>query len=698
MAIMDYNRELTHLRSYVARFAPHILPGFSKERDAFIAALSANPNPKKKSSRKTNHGESQTPSLESPEVKSTAKAVASTSSGSKISRKATPLARSNVRAQSRPYVRPAPSMPVIDPVAEALWRDSSSEPAATKADIMALLDALPIQPPTQDSQAVIITQPDLSLPLPCAQQEVPVVHIPDTPASDDDMAYETLPSDDNDSEWQTVRSKKVSKNKRKRSAPASPVSNSLPLSQSSDAPAVVESVSGLGLSPRKKLRKKKKAAPSSPSTQTQSASQAQPLPDADMQEVNHNLSFHSTSEVELTQPTQPQGGPPKKERRPPVIVLKDSKRWVNAANEANSKGIGFIRARNISKNSGPGGIAIYTQTAAQYRGWIKILKSGFYTYDPDKKLRVVIKGIPVDIDNDDIKEDLTSQGFPVLEVHRMRRGNDRSPFDAVYVVLEFSSEGKKIFNIERACGLSGLRVETPRKNGRVQQCHNCQFFGHSARFCKLEPRCVKCPGAHATKDCSRTKDSPGPPICCNCKEEHTANYRKCSHAPNNNRKPPQGTRRGPARSSAPARAPASTAPARAAGPPSLPPLPQPSIVDQSPSTAVTANEVGKPQNAWARPRPAAVPAVAPSKPSTCASIILPPSRKENKITSSLPPSQAVSVPVDDMQLACSLAALDITAICNFVQQYKNASSSLERAFIVAHNAMLLSSLDNLVDG
>ncbi|GBP04886.1 Nucleic-acid-binding protein from transposon X-element [Eumeta japonica] len=87
---------------------------------------------------------------------------------------------------------------------------------------------------------------------------------------------------------------------------------------------------------------------------------------------------------------------------------------------------------------------------------------------------------------------------------------------------------KKLCNV---CGLSGILVEAPYKKRVPGQCHRCQMYGHAAANCYAQPRCVKCLVPHWTKDCERSKESGGKPSCCNCGQDHTANYGGCPEAP-----------------------------------------------------------------------------------------------------------------------------------------------------------------------
>ena len=42
---------------------------------------------------------------------------------------------------------------------------------------------------------------------------------------------------------------------------------------------------------------------------------------------------------------------------------------------------------------------------------------------------------------------------------------------------------------------------------RIQQCFNCQAFGHQAKACKALTRCGRCAGEHQSKACPKTNPS-----------------------------------------------------------------------------------------------------------------------------------------------------------------------------------------------
>ncbi|GBP63762.1 Nucleic-acid-binding protein from transposon X-element [Eumeta japonica] len=193
--------------------------------------------------------------------------------------------------------------------------------------------------------------------------------------------------------------------------------------------------------------------------------------------------------------------------------------------------INYSRAQNTSQ-----GIKIITNTIEDFRKLNSyLIKSNipFHTFalEEERKIKAVIKGVPIEIETEAVKEDLERQGYPVTAVHRMHR-RDGTALGLVLAILERCDQARDIFkNLYNVCGLSGIKAEAPYKRGMPGQCHRCQLYGHAAANCYAQPRCVKCLVPHWTRDCDRNKESGGEPSCCNCGQNHTANYGGCPVAP-----------------------------------------------------------------------------------------------------------------------------------------------------------------------
>ncbi|GBP24118.1 Probable RNA-directed DNA polymerase from transposon BS [Eumeta japonica] len=194
--------------------------------------------------------------------------------------------------------------------------------------------------------------------------------------------------------------------------------------------------------------------------------------------------------------------------------------------------INYSKAMRVAEDK----IKITVPDVETFRSLNKYLienKVQFHTYalEEERKLKVVIRGVPEDICTDDIKSDLVNQGFPVVAVYRITR-RDGFSTGLVLAVLPKTDEARAISrNLSKVCGLSGIRVEAPHKRGVPSQCYHCQRYGHASANCHVQPRCVKCLFPHWTSECSRSKELGDKPACVNCGQEHTANYGGCPKAP-----------------------------------------------------------------------------------------------------------------------------------------------------------------------
>lgn len=92
------------------------------------------------------------------------------------------------------------------------------------------------------------------------------------------------------------------------------------------------------------------------------------------------------------------------------------------------------------------------------------------------------------------------------------------------VTFDSKEDVKKIYNIKHILH-SIVKVEPVKLSNLIPQCKICQAFGHTKNYCGKEPRRVKCSGKHSTIDCKKLSDQK--PKCCNCGQDHPANYRGC---------------------------------------------------------------------------------------------------------------------------------------------------------------------------
>lgn len=220
-----------------------------------------------------------------------------------------------------------------------------------------------------------------------------------------------------------------------------------------------------------------------------------------------------------------------KEPRAPPIVLREISNWMTILKEIHLHRINFLSAHTTNDS-----IRIIPASVDDFRKLIKLFDDKHYVYHKyplaeEKTLKIVLRGIPVQIATDHISSDLIDQGITPIKVARMT-GRNKAPMPLVFV--EVNRDQKQIFSIKHVCSLS-VRIETLRRPSDISQCHRCQTFRHSQKNCRAHPKCVKCAGEHLSADCPKRPDARLK--CANCGGEHTASYKGCPKFPKRPTKP-----------------------------------------------------------------------------------------------------------------------------------------------------------------
>lgn len=160
----------------------------------------------------------------------------------------------------------------------------------------------------------------------------------------------------------------------------------------------------------------------------------------------------------------------------------------------------------------------------------KRIQFSCYPVEDDTVIKVVIRGLPVDIDMNDVKGYLIDENFPVTHVSQLtrRRRGEVTKHPLFMATLTKSAQAKRIYQLPFILNMK-VKIETYRGRGGAIQCHRCQQFNHTQRTCNNDPRCLKCAGNHLTNTCLKSKNLPA--TCANCGGDHTANFPGCIHYP-----------------------------------------------------------------------------------------------------------------------------------------------------------------------
>lgn len=154
------------------------------------------------------------------------------------------------------------------------------------------------------------------------------------------------------------------------------------------------------------------------------------------------------------------------------------------------------------------------------------LKIKFYTYQikSERAHKVVIRQIHASVQPEEIKTALEELGFNCQNVTNIRHWRTKEPLPLFFVDLEPDDKMKEIYNLRSLLHMQ-IKVESPRPQKTIPQCHRCQQYGHTKAYCTLPEVCVKCGEGHTWDKCSKSKEEK--PKCGLCGGDHTANYKGC---------------------------------------------------------------------------------------------------------------------------------------------------------------------------
>lgn len=151
----------------------------------------------------------------------------------------------------------------------------------------------------------------------------------------------------------------------------------------------------------------------------------------------------------------------------------------------------------------------------------------FYTYTEncDKLKTFVLKGF-IFMKTEELIQILKDEGISAEKVSFL----NNSETNPSYLVQFEKASQMDISKLKTQFKVIDLVVVVWQKFNKSKkkytQCHRCQQFGHVARNCNQQYRCVKCISDHGPGECTKKRNQ-DLPQCFNCKEMHPANSRDC---------------------------------------------------------------------------------------------------------------------------------------------------------------------------
>lgn len=212
-------------------------------------------------------------------------------------------------------------------------------------------------------------------------------------------------------------------------------------------------------------------------------------------------------------------------RRPPPIIINFSENYNQLVQNIKKVIKGNFNIRTASQNV----FKITTYDSTDYRQLTKHLSEtniAWHSYEnkQERPIRVLAKYLPSTCEPEAIILDLKNKGFQIINAINKFQYRTKAPLNMFILCFEHTENVNKIYQIREILNTI-VKIEPIESPKDIPQCKNCQSFNHTKNYCSKQPRCVRCAGRHLSKDCEKPKNTHVK--CCNCGEQHPANYRGC---------------------------------------------------------------------------------------------------------------------------------------------------------------------------
>jgi len=162
-------------------------------------------------------------------------------------------------------------------------------------------------------------------------------------------------------------------------------------------------------------------------------------------------------------------------------------------------------------------LLLYTKATQDYNillSEIHTAKLSYHIYPlpENTPTRLVLKGIPPNVPEEDISTELATHNIQTVRVTQLKKIDKPTNtvlhrYPIFVVTFQPGTDTLKVLQLRKLCHCI-VKWEKYRNSRPIRQCYNCQSFGHSSTFCGRPPKCVKCDQQHATKDCPKPTGSP----------------------------------------------------------------------------------------------------------------------------------------------------------------------------------------------
>lgn len=221
----------------------------------------------------------------------------------------------------------------------------------------------------------------------------------------------------------------------------------------------------------------------------------------------------------------------KKTRVPPVVMAASTTHNTTVALIQAFVPAGHFKMR-YTKNQQ---VTVTCDNMAYYKALLSGLKQEgvgrpHYTYTPDteKEVKSVIYGLPAIEEKEIIDELREKWELTATKVVPLTKKTETTSMTSRVYLAHFV-HGTEARKIQQVSYLNYCRVtlkKYKKATNNITQCFRCQGFGHAARNCHLQEKCVRCIEPHSTKNCPKANKEASP-MCSGCGGPHAASDKSC---------------------------------------------------------------------------------------------------------------------------------------------------------------------------
>jgi hypothetical protein len=146
-------------------------------------------------------------------------------------------------------------------------------------------------------------------------------------------------------------------------------------------------------------------------------------------------------------------------------------------------------------------LLLYTKSSHDYNillTEIQTAKLAYHTYPLPEAVqpRLVLKGIPPNVPEEDVCVELASNNIQTVKIMQLTKTDKTTrtvinKYPIFVITFQPGTDMHKVLQLHKLCHCI-IRWEKFHNSRPIRQCFNCQSFGHSSNFCGRPPKCVKC--------------------------------------------------------------------------------------------------------------------------------------------------------------------------------------------------------------